>query len=476
MAVVEDAVVRTARPARHPTVVFGLLAAVQFLLIAAITVLSIALPAIQRDFGLSTGDMTLVSTAYGLSFSGLLILGGRLADQFGHRRMFLCGLAIFCVASAVAGLAPGSAVLVCGRFLQGLGAALSAPAAIALLGTVFPEPVRRQRMTAVWGTVASVGATMGTVLSGVVISLGSWRLLFLLLVAFGGVALAFSVRLVPVGPPPSRARLDVAGAVLATAGLGAVLYGLVGSTDRSWSSASVVVPVVVGAVLLAAFVLVEARSPVPLVPLGFLAAGRRAVGLVAVFSGSAAMSGVFFFLALYFQEVRGYSSALASAAFVPFAVVLLATGSATGHIVVRFGARRVMVVGLLLAAGGLLWLAQLDVDTPYVLLLPGLLVFPVGAGLTFAGATVLSVSDVPEADAGLAGGVVNTALEVGPTVGLAALVSLAGGYAAGHGVTRGYGIAFLAAGVVMTVVAVIALAGRGNHPKTVPRERNPQQS
>ena len=458
------------RPA-HPMIAFGVLATTQFVLIAAITVLSVALPAIQRDLHLATGQLALVSASYGLSFSGLLVLGGRLGDQFGHRRLLIAGLSVFCLASAAVGLATGLWILLAARFTQGIGAALAAPAAMALLGAIFPEPGQRERIVAVWGTVASLGATAGTLLSGAVISVTSWRWLFVLLIMPAALALTAVFWTVPQGDEPRPRRLDLAGAALVTAGLTALSYGLIRSSDNAWISGPVLLPMAAGGVALGAFLVVEQRSRAALIPLAFLAEGRRAVALASVLLGSAAMSTIFFFLALQFQQVRGYSPLATSMAFLPFAAVLLATGVTSGRVVAGLGAGTTTALGLALAGAGLLFLGRLTVGGGLTgPLLLGLLIFPAGAALTFAGATVTAVTAVSADSAGLAAGVVNTALEIGPTVGLAVLVSVAGkrtalalnsGIDGRHAATTGYAFAFAATGLAALTLAVIALAVLG---------------
>jgi MFS family permease len=452
---------------RAEVVAFGLLASVQFVLIAAITVLSVALPSIQRDLGLTTADLALSSAAYGLSFSGLLVFGGRLTDLLGHRRILVIGLAIFCVASASVGLASGLWMLLAARFTQGIGAALAAPAAMALLGSVFSDARRRQRKIAIWGTVASIGATAGTLMSGVVVDLASWRWAFVPLVVVAATALLATFYVIPAGPPPLRTRVDVLGAVLVTLGLSTLSYGLVTSMDHPWSSLTTLRWLLAGVALLLLFVLVESRSSEPLVPLPLFASGRRVTALCAVLLGSATMSTIFFFLALYFQQVRGFSPLLTSVAFIPFSVVLLVTGSVSGRVVEQFGASITTAAGLALAALGLVSLSQLGVNTPYFgVMLIGLLLFPVGAGLTFSGATVSAVWGAPDQEAGLISGVVNTALEVGPTVGLAVLVSLAGahtvavqatGVDTARATTAGYGFALSIAGITAATLCLVTL-------------------
>ncbi|MFF4216737.1 MFS transporter [Streptomyces nondiastaticus] len=466
-----DAVARTGRG-------FALLGAVQVVLILAITMLSPALPAIQSDLGLSGAQLTLVSAAYGLSFSGLLMLGGRLADLLGRRRALVAGAAVFGLASAAAGLGPGFAFLLGGRFVQGVGAALAAPAAMSLVRSLYPDDARHARALAVWGGLAGFGATAGMLLSGTVSTWVSWRWAFVVPVVVS-LAAVVAARLLPAGPAPVRVKLDVPGAVLVTAGLTVMSYGLVQAGERPWGAGVVWGPVVAGVLLLAAFAVVELKVADPLVPLGFLARRHRATALWAVFIGSAGMSTIFFLLSLYFQEVRDASPLLTSAAFLPFSAAQVVTGMLAGRLIGRFGGRAVMVGGLVVAAGGLVLIGQLGASSPYAgAMLAGLIVFPVGIACVFSGSTVVALEDVEDSRAGLAGGVVNTAMEVGPTVGLAILVSLATAHASGlrdggEGVASatsgGYAFALLLAAAAFAASAVgsaVALRGRRRGART----------
>ncbi|MFI5762099.1 MULTISPECIES: MFS transporter [unclassified Streptomyces] len=445
---------------------FALLAAVQVVLILAITMLSVALPRIQHELGLSPAELTLVSATYGLSFSGLLLLGGRAADLYGQRRTFLWGTGVFAVASVAAGLAPDTVTLLAGRFAQGVGAAFAAPAAMALAGSLFPEPARRGRAMAVWGGLAPLGATLGTLASGALTTWISWRWTFAVPAVVAAAAVLVAPRLLPRSQAAATGRVDVVGAVLATAGLSVLSYGLVHAAEAPWTSATVTVPGIAGILLLAGFLVVERRAADPLLPLGFLASGPRAGALIAVLVGSAGIATMFFLLSLHFQQISGLSPLLTSAAFLPFSAVLVATGMLAARLVKRFGPRTAVTAGLLIAAAGLLLLGRTTADSPYAgALLGGLLLFPAGISLVFSGATVAVVENVPDDRAGLAGGLVNTALETGPTVGLAILVSLAASHtgatsgldeAARAGATAGgYAFAFNSAAAGFAVCALL---------------------
>ncbi|MFE0643190.1 MFS transporter [Streptomyces sp. NPDC058877] len=430
----------------RPGVAFAVLGAVQITLIATITVITVALPAIQRDLGLTDTDLVFATSAYSLSFGGLLVLGGRLADQLGHRAVFLAGVVVFGLASLVAAIAGTLWVLVAARFAQGVGAALAAPAAMALLGSVFPDPARRTRALAVWGVLASIGASTGNILSGVILSWVQWRWVF---VAPGVVstAILLCVPLLPKGPARRSERLDVPGALLITAGLTALIFGL-GESDAVWTG--------VGVLVLVLFAIVQSRSSRPLVPPALLASSRRLAALLAIGLTAAAMATYFFLLALFFQKALGYSPLRTSAAFLPPVLAVLFTAAVGGRAARRFGAGVLTVVGLATGAAGMGLLSTVDADSAYWgLLVVGVTLFPVGAGFTFSGATVWAVQGTRPEEAGLVGGVVNTAMEIGPPVGLAVLVPLA----VVHGATEasGYGFAFGWAAAALAVTALVVL-------------------
>jgi len=424
---------------------FVVLGAVQVTLIAGITALSVALPAIQHDLDLTAAEVALVSSAYGLAFAGLLLLGGRIADLYGHRRVLVVGIALFAAASVTVMVADDLVVLVAARFVQGTGAAGAAPAAMALLHNVFPNPYERDRAFAVWGGLSGIGATLGILLSGVVTTLLSWRWVLSLPVLVAVTAALVVSRVVPSGVPVVRTRLDVPGAVLATTSLTLISVGLL---ETSWP------PTAVGVVALAAFVLVERKRAAPLVPKSLLLSPSRWGALGAILVAAGVMATTMFMLSLYFQEVRGFTPLWTAAAFLPYCVVQIAVGAFAGPVVQRFGARAVTTTGLLLAAGGTLVLTRIDESSPYLgLPLAGLVALACGVALAFTGAMVTAVAHVPAHHSGSAAGMANTAMEVGPSLGFAVLVTVALGHATPT-VVHGYTVAF---GVAATALAVVAL-------------------
>ncbi|MFF4364582.1 MFS transporter [Streptomyces sp. NPDC001594] len=411
-------------PAPGPA--FALLGTVQMSLIFTLTSLVVPLPRIGREFSLERDDLILLSAAYGLTFSGLLLFGGRVADRFGGRRALTAGLLVFTTASVAALLAPGPQTLLAARFAQGAGAALTAPAAMAVLRTVFPQPAAYGRAMATWGGLSVLGATAGNLLSGVISALVSWRLALGVPVAVATVALTLAPRLLPDTPVGAGRSLDLPGALLATTAITLAGYGLVLTDAHPWGSAAVLTPLLTGIALLLGFLIAERRAHDPLLPLEFLRDRRRAVALAAIALTAAGTATTFVLLSLHLQQDRGWSALQTSAAFVPFAVALLISGRTAGPLITRYGAQAVTTCGLAVAATGLALLAitGLAPNDPYAYgLLPGLLLLPAGAAAGFAGAAVLATDGVEPQQTGLAGGVMNTAMELGPTVVLAALLT-----------------------------------------------------
>lgn len=440
---------------------FALLGAVQTTLILTITLLAVPLPVIGAEMGLNRSELIVVSAAYGLSFSGLLLFGGRLADRYGGRAVFVAGLVVFAAASSTAPASSGFGALALSRFGQGVGAALVAPSAMVLLRALFPDPDRYARAMATWGGLSVIGATAGLVLSGIAASIVSWRWMFAVPMVVAGLALLHARRLPPARPTGSCVALDIPGAVLATGGVTLLSFGLVMTDEHRWSSPIVTTSVACGAALLVAFTAVEARGRAPLLPLAFLTDRRRAAALVIIGLSATATAVVCLFLALYLQQIKGWSPLATSMAFVPYAVALLMVGRLAGRLVERLGATSVALIGVSLAAGGLLSLARLDPHTPYATgLLPGLLALPTGTALAFAAAAVLAVAGVPVSQMGLAGGAINTAMELGPTVGLALVSALAATHTGSaperlDAVAEQYARAFSATGLAAATVAVL---------------------
>ena len=436
---------------------FAMLAFVQSSLIFTIALIMVPLPKIAAEFGLTATDVLALQVAYGLPFSGLLLFGGRLADRYGGRRMFILGLILFGGASVVAAMAPTYELLAAMRFLEGVAGAMIAPAAMSLLHRLFPDPKDFGQAMATWGGVSVLGAILGFVASGIVTTWVSWRWMFAVPILVALFAFISTSVLLPRDGDENlvaRPRLDPLGALLATAGIVLGSYGLIMTGDHPWASTPVLAPLITSAILLAVFFAVEGKMRDPMLPPPFLTDPCRITGLLGMMLAAVGSIAIEYILSLYLQQVRGWSPLMTTLAFLPFAVMLIVTNHLSPALVGRFGAVQITIAGLVVAAFGLGLLAGLASDSSYLVdLMPGTLLVAVGMSLMFSGSAVLSMTNVPLSQAGLAGGVMNTAMELGPTVGLAVLMSVA---ATQGDVVRGYGWAFGAASLFYIILAVCA--------------------
>ncbi len=450
----------------------------QFMVILDVSIVNVALPSMRTDLGLSTSGLQWVVNAYALAFAGLLLLGGRAADLFGHTRVFVLGVALFSLASLVGGFAQSEAWLVAARAAQGVGGAVLAPATLSLLTTTYTEPAARGRALGVWGAVAGAGGAMGGLVGGVLTDLLDWRWVLFVNVPIGVVLVAAAAYALP----PSRGRaaaalrgLDVPGSLTVTLGLTAVVYAVVGTEARGWGSAATLLPLVGGAVLLALFVVVEARSSRPLVPLGiFRLRGLSVANGVALLVGTGMFS-FWFFVSLHLQRVQGLDALGAGLAFLPASVALITAATGSSRLVRRFGVRPVLVAGPLVTALGLAWLSRLGTDGSLLaqVLLPSSLV-ALGIGLTVVPLTIAATAGVPGPLAGLASGLINTSRQVGGALGLAVLSTVAahrtadllgpagaGAAEEAAALVAGYGRGLLAGAGLVAAGALLALARRG---------------
>ncbi|UGQ14656.1 MFS transporter [Yinghuangia sp. ASG 101] len=421
---------RPGSPPPRPGVLLALACLVIFVVILDATIVSVALPGIRDGLDMGATSLPWVVNAYTLAFAGFLLLGGRCCDVFGRRRTFFAGLVLFTAASAACGAAAGAATLVVARVAQGLGGALLTPTTLAIITHTYPEGPRRARALALWSAVGAVGASAGTVLGGVLTEWLDWRWVFLINLPVGAVAFAVAARNLrdhPAARSAPRPRLDVPGAVLATTGLAALLYGLMESSAYVWSAPRVWLPLVGGAVLLAVFAVHQVRwASQPLVPLAVVRARSVASANLVMF-----LMGLGFFaspvlLSLYLQVARDWSPLRAGMAFLPISVALMVGGLAAGRLIGRWGPRTVAGIGSGLGAVGFGWLAlALDAEAGYAesIGLPGI-VFGLGIGMCFTPLTVGATSGVAPELAGLASGVINTTRQVSGAVGLAVLTTV----------------------------------------------------
>ena len=455
----------------------AVLALVQFMLILDVTVVNVALPNIQKDLDFSTAGLAWVVDGYVLTAGGLLLLGGRLSDIFGRKRMFLTGVAIFGVTSVTCGLAQDPAMLVTSRFLQGVGEALASPAALGLVALLFPDPKERTKALGVWGGIAGLGGTLGSVISGVIVDIGpsSWRWIFLINIPVAAFALVMVPRLVDesraerVKSTTGHSRPDIPGAATATFGLVALVYGILRGGESGWGDTLTVISLVGGVALLTAFVLIEKQTRDPLIPLRFFSNRTRvATNGVTIFFSSGFFA-YFYLQTLFLQQVQGWSPLKTGLSYLPFGVgISVAVGLGT-TLLPRIGAKRVLLVGFTLCAVALGLLSRLDVDSSYVgVILPSMIMLAVGAGLSFPAITNAALNEVSGEDASLASGVQSAVQQIGGALGIAVFTTIAVSYVSGRTpqspdyltrITDGYAAGFFWAAIVMAIgVVVIAIA------------------
>jgi len=480
----------TARSA-SPWLVLVLAALAQFMVVLDATIVNVALPSIQRGLHFSTANLQWVVNAYTLSFGGFLLLGGRAADLFGRKRLFLAGIALFSAASLLNGLAGSATMLVVGRALQGLGGALVSPAALAIITTTFAEGRERTRALGVWSAVAVGGGAVGLLLGGILTDLVSWQWVFFVNVPVGIAAILVSARYVPESRiEGGRGRIDVGGAVSITAALLVAVYAIVNAQSAGWLSGQTLGLGAVAVVLLGAFVLIQLRHSHPLIRLGILRVRSLAGADTAMLLVASGMFGMFFFASLYVQDVLNYSPLRAGLAFLPVTAGIVLGAGLSQQLIRRFGVRAVAIAGMSIAAVGLLVLSRIPVDGTYLgSLLPGLMPMSLGMGLTFVPITLIATTNVDDNDAGLASGLLNTAQQVGGALGLAILATFAAsrtsnvlgglGHAPSHldtlgAMVSGFQLAFLiAAALIGTAAVLLALVVRREHVELIDVEAQP---
>jgi EmrB/QacA subfamily drug resistance transporter len=402
----------------------AVLAVAQFMVVLDVTIVNVALPAIQTDLGFSADGLQWVVNAYTLAFGGLLLLGGRMSDLLGRRRLFLAGLALFGAASLAGGFAGSAGVLVAVRAVQGVGAALLSPAALALLTVTFPAGRERNIALGIWGALAGIGGTLGVVAGGILVDGAGWEWIFFVNVpvAIAGIVAAPYF----VGESRGTARgFDLTGAVLGTAGLLALVYGVIRTDAAGWGSAEVLGLFAAAAVALGAFVFAESRAADPLVPLRLFRIRGLAVSTLALALNGAAFLGMFFMTALFMQQVHGDSALDAGVQFVPMGFAAIASAVVGSQLVTRFGTRAAYLGGSAVGVAGLLLLTRAGADSTYAAgILPGIVVFGLGLPLVGVSNQIAAIAEVPHEDAGAASGIITAAFQVGGAIGLA-LVSTA---------------------------------------------------
>ena len=441
----------------------------QFVTILDAAIVNVALPSIQADLGFSQGDLQWVVTAYTILFGGVLLLGGRLADLLGRRRLFVAGMAVFTVASLFNGLAWNDTALIVGRAVQGLGAALLVPAALSVLVTIFPEGRERNRALGIWAAATAGGGSFGLLLGGVLTDALSWEWIFFINIPIG----ALVIGLTPLFLPESRAelaerRLDFTGAASITGGLMLLVYALTRAAETSWTATETIVLLAASVGLIVAFVFIEARAAAPLLPLRiFRLRSLTASNLSGVFSGVSFV--VFFLGSLYAQGVLGYSAIETGAAFLAASLSIVVGSGIAQSLIGRVGVRPVVPTGFALGTVGLVLLAQAPVDGDYFVdLFPAFVVFGLGMSFAFVGQQIGAQLGVKPADAGIASGLINTSQQVGGAIAVAVGTTIAAtateSYADGNpgttalskaALTHGYEVAYYAFAAVTAIAAVV---------------------
>jgi EmrB/QacA subfamily drug resistance transporter len=424
------------------------------------TVVNIALPSIGKAFRFaSAADLQWVATAYVLVTGGLTLLGGRLTDLFERKRLFVIGLLLFTTASLATGLAPSAVSLVISRAAQGLGAALLTPAALSIITTTYSGS-KRATALAVWGALGAAGAAAGVVLGGILTSWFGWQWVFFINVPIGAAAAGVALFVLPASAAsrgPLR-DLDIAGALVLIAGLAMLVFGLTSGANHGWASAQTLVSLIVSAALLATFGLIERRVKQPIAPPSIWRIRSLVSGNVVFLATSAVMGGVFFLSSLYLQRVLGLTAWQAGLAFLPLVIAVGGGSGLASRLVAHAGVRAVIVLGLVIEAGGALLLARMPSDATYFAsVLPGFLAIGIGLGFSFVASPLLVMADVGGDDAGLASGLMQTAHEIGISLGIASLSAVATAVAMETGLAAGYRQSMVAAAVVAGLLAIVSL-------------------
>ncbi|MEV7612154.1 MFS transporter [Streptomyces sp. NPDC089799] len=454
----------------RPQVPLGLVVTISclalFMVVLDATIVTVALPDMRTGLSLSTGQQQWVVSGYLVTLGGFLLLAARAGDLYGHRRVFLVGAAVFTVASLIGGLASGGGVLIGARIAQGAGAAALAPTSLSLITATHTDAHERERALSLWSMMSGVAGLVGVVLGGVLTAELSWRWVFFVNIPAGIVLLAIGARLVLPSALAERTRLDVFGALCVTLGIGALVYGLSEAAD-GWGSANVLLPLAAAVVLLAAFLVAEARSPHPLIPPELLRLRNLRVANLLMFCLGVTLTALMFFLSLYCQQVLGYSALRTGMAMLPITVVFIAGGLTSRRLISVVGPRPLLVAGGLLATAGIAWLSTISTDSSYPshILGPNL-VAGFGISLMLLAVTISGTVGVEPKNAGAASGLLNTSRQIGGAVGLAVLVNVASTLTSRASDTRGdldalvqgYRAAFLVNAGLMLVAALAALA------------------
>ncbi len=466
---------------RASTPLLVLLCLAQYMVILDVSIVNVALPSIHGGLHFSTTGLQWVVNAYTITFAGFLLLGGRAADLLGHRRIFLVGAGLFSVSSLVCAASGAQGILLGARALQGLGAAIISPASLAIIATQFAEGRERNRALGIWGAMAGLGGTSGVLLGGILTQAFGWPAIFIINVPIGIAVVMVGRRLVPADERAStQGHFDLAGAVAITAGLTALVYGIVRTEALGWGSAGVLIPLALALGLIGAFLVIEGRiARAPIMPLRiFRMPTLRAANIVIFLLGSALFA-MWFFVSLFLQQVLHHDALETGLLFLPMTLSIVAASTFAPRLVNRFGVRPVLSAGMVCAAVGLALLTRIQADGTYIgQVLPGGLLAAIGLGTAMVSSTIAAVQGVAPSESGLASGMINTSRLVGGALGLAALTTIAAsdsrsriaaGVSALVAQTDGYQRAFLI-GSTACVVGAIAAAALLRPPAALERQ------
>jgi len=475
-------------------IALALLCVAQFVVVLDASIVNVALPTIGEALDFSEGNLPWVVNAYVLTFGGFLLLGGRLADLLGRRRVFMAGLLLFAIASLAGGLATNSGQLIAARAVQGLGAAILSPAALSIVATTFRDGAERNKALGIWGAVAGSGGAAGVLLGGVLTETLGWEWVLWVNVPIGIAAAAIAPSLIAETRAEDEVRhFDVAGATTITLGLSAFVFALLDAESAGWGSAQTIGTLVASVLLLGAFVAIERRSRAPLVPFSIFRirtiTGANVVGILV----GASLFSMFFFISLYMQQVLGYSPIKAGLSYLPLAVSIILSAGIASQLVTKVGFKPILAAGLGLIALGLIWFTQISANGTYLgdILGPSLLA-GIGLGFAFVPVTIAAVSGIADREQGLASGLINTSQQIGGALGLAILatiataktndvLSAAGGSpsAQGEALTEGFARAFeVGAGfaIVGAILATVLISGRQSREHAVAAQRGEVES
>ena len=453
-----------------PNAVLAVVAVAQFMVILDASIVNVSLPTIRRDIGISQANLAWILNAYTLTFGGFLLLGGRLADRLGRRRMFMVGIGVFSAASLLCGLSHSEGMLLAARGLQGLGGAIVSPAALSVILTTFDEGPERNHALSVWAAVAGAGGAVGLLLGGIIVDALGWRWVFFVNVPVGVTMLALAPRIVPESRTEAAAKhgYDVWGAVTITLGTIALVFTLMNADRWGWTSGRTIAGFVVSIALIATFVVIERRHEDPLVPLRIFSNRRLSTADATLLIMVAALFGIYFFVTLYLQQVLGFSASETGVAFLPLSLTIIGASAVASHLVDRFRPKPVLIAGLLTTVGGFLVLATLSGHGDYgSRVVPAMILLGVGPGISFVPITIAGTSGVAPGDCGLASGLLNTTQQIGGALGLAILSTVAthrtssalhGGMALEPALTQGFKAVFFVSALLIAACAVLAIA------------------